>query len=663
MKRKILFSLLFFLLFVLGMHPNSLATFVIKNFTIDATLDNSGDLHVTENIQYYTNESVNGLTRNIKIQNPRNKKNSADALKLYAVKVNGLDYKQTSAAEIGDNGVFEYTSSGSDYNIKVYSPFVSSTKYVEYEYVLKNVAVKYDDIAELYWNFIGNEWDNAIEYLEIHITLPTETMNETSYVFGHGSNKGSFTKRGNNITLYVYDIPAYQAIDARILFSRDAISASNKIINTSVLDKYVDQEEGLSQHLESNKILGDLSVTQISLILSSFFAIIFIIFYMVFDKEVKVEKYKYYREIPNQLEPELLQLIYYKKFRPNSFYVAVLNLIKLGVYKIEKNTNKEDDDVIVYCPNHNATLKEYQENLIVTLNGFLEDDENGRKSITLSKLNKKMSRSTGSGYKRFKEGLEKERENLFGKIKKVPKKAINALFLLLLIFFIVSYFCTYTLTGDISSGFIIAFFILIIYLPLWLINKKDIEENASIPFLLYSITFQLPFLFFLISLHADILFIPYILLYIFTMYIFNIKKYPKEEQQITAYVQGLRRYIEDYSLLNKKDDLDYIQLWEDYFIMAIALNLNHKTINYFYNYGKEQIDSNLGYSIHDISSYHHFYHSIGDSFRNYRDAYATSSSSGSSFSGSSGGFSGGSSSGGGGGRRRWWKPFLSVNCI
>ena len=156
---------------------------------------------------------------------------------------------------------------------------------------------------------------------------------------------------------------------------------------------------------------------------------------------------------------------------------------------------------------------------------------------------------------------------------------------------------------------------------------------------------------------VGVLYIVYLLIFIFIVYVWKVEKFSKEENDIIEKIKGLRRYIKDYSMLEDKDNLTYINLWEDYFILAIALKLNNKTINYFYNYGREQVHSNLGNSMHMSQSYQMFHYEMSNAFFGYQKVGKVSSSrsSGSSYSGSSGGFSGGSSSGGGGGRRwrRW----------
>lgn len=655
MKKKVIFSIIFFMLVAICINIPSFATFEITNFVIDSQLNEDGSLHVTEKILYYTDEVVNGLTRNIVAKNPRNTTNSADSLKLNYVKSDGEYCKQVNSAIKGYDGVYEYTNSSNEYNIKLYSPFIDCYKTVEYDYTLENVAVKYNDIGELFWNYIGSEWDCPIQFLTINITLPESAANETIYVFGHGSDNGTFTKTQNYITLKAESLSAYQPLDARILFSRDAISSSRKIVNKNVLDKYINEEEGLSSEMDNIKVFANLDINQVAIILSLIIIGAGIVCYFVYDKEIKVEKIKYYREMPYGLEPELLQYIYYGKIKSNSFYIAVLNLVKLGVYKLENTVNKvgKETQKIVYNPEHNSRLKEYQEDMVKTINGFLEDNENGEKSLDLIKLASKMERTTSRGFARYQVSLETEKEALVGKPTKIPGKIKTFAFLAMIGLIAMIAMCAMQLGNiEMVSAIIGMLGMLTLVYSIFFASV-----GGAIPVLIFLLchcsVFQFAIIGMMIASGVGILYIPYILLFILIQYLLRVKKFPKEQRQIVEYVAGLRRYIKDYSMLKDKESLDYIQLWEDYFIMAIALDLNNKTVNYFYNYGKEQ-NSNLGYSMHNTNSYMNFHYGMYNSFYNYQKSYTTttrSSSSGSSFSGSSGGFSGGSSSGGGGGRR------------
>ena len=670
MKKKLLYVSFIIFLFAIALNLPSFATFYISDFQIDANVNSSGDMQVKEKITYYTNENANGLTRKILTTNTLNKKNSASGMELLGVYVEGEPCEQVSYANIGDNMVYEYTTNGStEYNIKLYSPFINQIKTIEYDYILKNVAVKYNDIGELYWNFIGKEWEDEIRNLTINITLPELAARSTSYVYGHGSDNGTFTKVGNKITLMASNLSKNQALDARILFEREAISDSTNIINKDVLKEYINEEEGFYSKQEESKIFGNFSIRVIAEFISIFIIVIWVITYILYDKEYLVEKEKYFRDIPYDLTPEMIQYLYYGKITNKSFYIGFLNLVKQGVFKLEERTNKVGKKVqtIIYNKDEKVKLSDSENSIKNTIKGFLLKDEiNNEESIDMLTLSKKMEHSTGRGLQKYEEKLKTEKESLFDKPSKAPKMIIAiAIILMILIILIIGISASFLgknapeFNGD--TGLILIFFlgmITLCYSPFFA------TVGSQIPVLVFLVfhcgCFQAACIGMMATAGVIWLYIPYVICFIFIQYVLRVKKYPLEEREAIEKIKGLRRYIKDYSLLREKDGIvENIALWEDYFIIAIALGLNSKTINYFYNYGKEQVNSNLGIAMHYTNSYSSFYYPMYNSFNSYQRSYS-SSGSGSSYSGSSGGFSGGSSSGGGGGRR-WRRRTLLKN--
>lgn len=672
MKKRLIYASLIVFLFVIAINIPSFASFYISDFEIDATVNSSGDMEVKEVIHYYTNETVNGLTRKILTKNEFNNNNSASGIELTGVYVDGEPCEQVYYGNIGDSMVYEYTIKGSDeYNIKLYSPFVSEVKTVEYDYILKNVAVKYKDIAELYWNFIGNEWDCRIENLTINLTLPELAGRSTSYVYGHGSDNGTFTKVGNKITLMASNLSAYQALDARILFEREAINDSMKIVNKNVLDQYIYDEEGFYPNQEEKKVFGNFSVRTLAEALTFLIVAVWFAAYVFYDKEYTVEKYDYFREIPYDLEPEMIQYLYYGKVVSSSFYVGFLNLVKKGVFKLEERTNKVGKKVqtIIYNKDEQAKLNGPEQNVKSSIKGFMKKDEvTGEESIDMLSLSKEMENSSGSGYRTYKRSIENSKEVLFGKPTKAPKKVlVAAIFAMIALLVIITMAAMQVSSSYAEEAMIIPALlgtITLIYSPIF--ASAGQSSFVWIFLLGHCSAFQFGCLGLMITSGVGWLYIPYILCFILIQYLIRIKKYSREEREAISKIKGLRRYIKDYSMMRERDGLvENIALWEDYFIIAIALGLNKKTIDYFYKYGKEQMSSNLGMSMHYTSNYNDFHYHVYTSFYNYQRNYtsyssSSSSSGGSSYSGSSGGFSGGSSSGGGGGRR-WRRRTLLKN--
>lgn len=108
MKKKLLYVSLFIFIFAIAINIPSFATFYISNFDIDAEVTESGDMLVKEKINYYTDETVNGLTRKILTTNEFNKNNSADSMELLGVYVDGSPCEQVFYANVGDSMVYEY---------------------------------------------------------------------------------------------------------------------------------------------------------------------------------------------------------------------------------------------------------------------------------------------------------------------------------------------------------------------------------------------------------------------------------------------------------------------------------------------------------------------------------------------------------------------------
>lgn len=658
MKKKIFIILLLAIICIIALTTKSLGYFEIGNFEINCYVQENGDIKVEENITYKTNEYRNGVTRDIEIKNQINNMNSAKEFKLESIKVNGVPYTRTYSANNGDSGVYEYTKSSNKYSFKVYTPFQKVGKTVTYTYLLKDVVVKYQDTAELYWNFIGSKWDTNINNVDINITLPNESTKGAIYVYGHGSDNGTFNKIGNYISLNAKNIEPYQAIDARILFSNAAVPYSTKNVNKAVLEKYIDQEEGITKNREQKELLFGLNINKIAIVLSVIIVLGGVLIYFKYTKKVKIEKQKYVREIPANLEPELLQTIYYRKVCDDAFWITFLNLVKLGIYRIEKSVNEvgKETQKIIYVKDID-NIQPHQRQVILTINQYMTNNE-----IDLLKLKTKLKNSSGAGYQSFKDRLLTRKEGLFGETKKVPTSIKSILYISMVVLIIFMTITSSILAEESEIAIGIAMFLGITTL-IYTIMFKSVKLNlfTVMFFTVHCGMFQMANIMMLATAGTAVLYIPYVLLFILIQIIDRIVIYCKEEQQLKEQIAGLRRFIQDYSMLEEKG-IEHITLWEDYLILAIALKLNTKTINYFYDYCKDNVSTDFGKSLTYIGTYSVMSSGFRTTFNSYQKAYTayTNRSSGSSYSGSRGGFSGGRSSGGRG-RRRWRRKLLLEN--
>ena len=77
------------------------------------------------------------------------------------------NYKKAQSASNGTYGVYTEERSNNTCKLKVYSPSKDTSKTFKVKYILQNVCVAHNDVGELYYNFIGGDWQCSIKNLDI----------------------------------------------------------------------------------------------------------------------------------------------------------------------------------------------------------------------------------------------------------------------------------------------------------------------------------------------------------------------------------------------------------------------------------------------------------------------------------------------------------------
>lgn len=287
------------------------------------------------------------------------------------------------------------------------------------------------------------------------------------------------------------------------------------------------------------------------------------------------------------------------------------------------------------------------------LNKIMKTDKLNQKSIDVLTLKANLKWGKETEYRKFFTQLQSAKESIFGEEKKLPRM-IKGVFVVLMAIIILA--ATFLAQGEQKIMNLLFLTITAVVYSTFFIKMKGKGFLAILFILIHCALFQVGNIWLLITSKVGWLYLPYVLLFFSICFFFSKVQVAKEERQITEQLKGLRRYIRDFSLLKEKQ-LEHITLWEDYFIMAVALGVNKKVVQYLYEYG-QNTNSNLGAAFICIGTYTSFRSNFAASFSSYGGYLSGTNSSGSNFSGSSGGFSGGSSSGGGGRRRGRRKLFL-----
>ncbi|MEG0873129.1 MAG: DUF2207 domain-containing protein [Clostridia bacterium] len=243
---KSVFATCFLLCVILTKTIDASSTkYYIKDYDIDATIMKNGDIHIEEKLQYDFDEDMNGVFRNILYKyNFKEQKSDLEAtssryqadnvgnIEVYTSEssfsnMEKANLKEASFLSNGMNGLYSVTpksNNGFSKEIKVYTQVKSGqSKYVKYIFDVKNAAVKYNDMGEIYWNFIGGDWNCDIAHLKVKINFEGKVDGASSRVYPHSYANIVNNQDISKMEFEANNIEEGTAVDARVLFPKEAI--------------------------------------------------------------------------------------------------------------------------------------------------------------------------------------------------------------------------------------------------------------------------------------------------------------------------------------------------------------------------------------------------------------------------------------------------------
>ena len=257
---KILISLIAILLTILIFEQKVQAkSYYIEEMDIQATIQENGDLEVEQTLEYAFNGNYNGIYITIptKYENKEEVISKIDdsiynaqavVLKSVTQVENNKEiaYKKVNSARNGQNAVYIEENNSNVYKLKIYSPSQDESKTFKVKYTLQNVCVKHNDVGELYYNFIGGEWQCTIKELTINLFLLNNTKEVK--IWGHGPDNG-VSKIINNahVMLKVNNVPTGKYVASRLVFDKSNIPNAQKISNIDAYELIYNQEQKIAE--------------------------------------------------------------------------------------------------------------------------------------------------------------------------------------------------------------------------------------------------------------------------------------------------------------------------------------------------------------------------------------------------------------------------------
>lgn len=490
----------------------------------------------------------------------------------------------------------------------------TATKKYKIEYTVKDAIAKYNDYAELYWQFVGNDFEISADTVQGKITLPRDAeMKDDIKVWGHTKdlNGEIYATDSHTVEFTLNRFRSGRYIEIRTLFPTEQITSTARRYNSNILDNAINEETVWANKANQQRkmakatrylMMGGASIVAVLL----WFMFIGKIkkyrdFYKTLTKLEPTQKLEYFRELPDESATPGEASFLFKKlyaetaFNPEFgkiFSATLLDLSLKGYIELDLDKNLKGKKAIKIRIPYKETegLPEDEEAILAFLKKARQDEES---EMTIKQLEKYI--------KGHPTGIETLIEKTFNRVKQSVKQK--------------QYFDA---------------------------KQYKVYEDYTGKFALY----LMASIFSIMILPISIVFI------INTVYCYKIMKRINVLTQAGLDQQemwkGLKKYMEDFSLL-KEREVPELVLWEKYLVFATAFGIAGKVLKQL-----KMVYPNIDQTdMMNTSAYMYFmYHSDFDTSFSSAISSSIASATMSSGSGAGGGFSGGGGFGGGGRRRR-----------
>lgn len=574
----------------------------IERLDIVANIERDGSLEVEERVIYDIGK-INGILYNI------------DALgygkftDLQIFYEDDGEFKQARNNTAPSEGNFTVSVDDGLYKIKLYAPSQNERKEFIFRYNLTRGVTVYRDIAQLNRKMVGKDWQNSIGNISVTVNLPENVKKDDIYAFGHGPLTGNIEiLDGKSVRYTLNDYRPGEFLEVNLLFPKNILTSFNPLLmkNKSALKEILDMEGKLAKEANDARkraIIG-FYLGRVVLVLAVAWWLFLVVFiYLKNSKRYKVENEygEYFRELPDDYSPSIAGTLVSRNLYPSGreLFAMLLDLVRKGYLKLEEG----EKTTTLILQESGKPLSE-EEKFI--LNWYIRELGDGEK-IVLESV--EASIKGRGGAKEFNRNYERWRTIVYSDMleKNLKMDKRDKFSTSLGIFTGIAYF--------IGGGMLVVYF------------------------------------------QSELFILMILLGFILLPYTFSRKRASLEKEKAISRWEAFKKFLVDYSNLEEAK-LASIELWEHYFVYAVALGVAEKVAKgYSKIMSKKGEESTIiggrGYrnnSLMNMYLYSHAFRSMerNTSFVAQRAMESVARSSRSSARGRGGGFSGGSSGGGGG---------------
>ncbi|SFI09354.1 Uncharacterized membrane protein [Tindallia magadiensis] len=496
----------------------------------------------------------------------------------------------------------------------------NTKKTYAFQYRVHNAVTVHDDVAELYYQFMGADSPHPFGSFVVQLELPEGANQDEILAWGHGPLYGEVSiLSGNEVQWHVSPLPAETMFEGRALFPTSLVPEAT----------YFSKGPGLARILEEEKAWSDESNRerrQARVDLYGFPLVLVAGIGFFFAKRFRFLRYHktefvgdYYRELPGAYIPAVLGQLWNKnKHKPEMIMATIMDLGRRGYLVIQEfapekkgifSRGRKTDYRLIRQNKPIEDLSFYEQKLLRFLFWDIGqmDENQPNAQVTLGQIEdftkKKSNRPTfHSNYEGLSYAIEEktQKDDFFETLSKKEK---------IIHFGLVAFFA--------GIGVVLL--------------KWSAFQFLSIAFILVSIVGALT--------------------------IKGMTRYSKKGLEDYVRWKAFRKFLQDFSAMDQHQ-IPSLVIWEQYLVYAIPLGVAKEVIKQLQMVfpNMEQDGRQFGYGWYmsaGMMNFEGFNRMMEDSekciTRSVKESYKVAQSKDSDSSGGGGGFSGGGGGGAGGG--------------
>jgi len=324
--------------------PAAAKSFSITGVAIDATVQPNGDVtvHETRTLAFsgafhyvfwdYDAKGSDG----IKVTGASGPAGASGASSPYALSTSVV------SGVAGPPGTYSVEETTAGVRVQLNFAVADTSATFGVDYTALGAAKRWQDTAELYWQFVGAETGVPADHLRITVHLPQGVAKSEVRAWTHGPLWGNVAiQPDGSVVSTVSPLPAYTFVESRILFPASALSQA-KPRSAARLEAVLAQEKSLADAANRDRWLARAKVAFWGLVgigIPLIALILVIVLYVRFGREPKPKfQAPYLRDIPEpSLPPALVGFIWRMGTVGREDATAtLLDLINRGVIDIER---------------------------------------------------------------------------------------------------------------------------------------------------------------------------------------------------------------------------------------------------------------------------------------------------------------------------------------